>query len=83
MVIKSMYNQYYNENMFDKPWLNKAHQTLMKMLSDNNWVREASIRYFGKIIAERGYSLDNGVTDAIMNDFAVAIGFRNCRHALR
>ena len=44
------------------------------MLSDNNYVREASIRYFGKIIAERGYALDQGVTDGVMNDFANAIG---------
>lgn len=92
MVIKSMYNQFYNQNMFKSPAMNKLHQSLMKVLSDNNYVREASIRYFGKIIAERGYEVvehnDDGtikkndkgkvvtkpVTDAIMTDFANAIG---------
>lgn len=92
MVIKSMYNQFYNQNMFKSPIMNKLHRSLMKVLSDNNYVREASIRYFGKIIAERGYEVaeynDDGtikkndegkivtkpVTDAIMTDFANAIG---------
>ena len=74
MVIKSMYNRFYNKNMFDNPNLNKLQQGIMKMLSDNRWVREASIRYFGKIIAERGYTLDKGVTDSIMADFANAVG---------
>jgi len=46
----------------------------MRQLSDNNYVREATVRYFGKIIAERGYSLATGVNDDIMNDFATAAG---------
>ena len=58
MVIKSMYNQYYNQNMFNNPKLNKVHQGLMKLLSDNKYVKEASLRYFGQIIAERAYTLD-------------------------
>lgn len=74
MVIKSMYNQFYNENMFDSPRLNKLHQSLMKVMSDNNYVREATIKYFGKILAEKKYNLDKGVTDNIMLDFAKAVG---------
>lgn len=75
MVIKSMYNEYYNENMFKSKFINDVHKKLMKVLSDNNYVREAAIRYFGKMIAEKGYDLSkNEVSDAIMNDFAVAIG---------
>lgn len=74
MVIKSLYNKFYNQNMFNSPRMNNLHKFLMKMLSDNNWVREASVRYFGKIIAERGYDLTKGVTDSIMGDFANAVG---------
>lgn len=75
MVVKSMYNQYYNENLFKSKWMNDVHGLLMKALSDNNYVREAAIRYFGKIIAEKGYDLHNNeVSDNIMNDFANAIG---------
>lgn len=74
MVIKSLYSQFYNQNMFNSKALNQVHKFLMKMLSDNNYVREAAVRYFGKILAERGYSLDKGVTDNIMNDFAAAVG---------
>lgn len=74
MVIKSMYNQFYNENMFDNPRLNKLHRGLMKIMSDNNYVREATIRYFGKILAEKGHNLELGLTDKIMMDFATAVG---------
>lgn len=75
MVVKSMYNQYYNENLFKSKWMNDVHGLLMKALSDNNYVREAAIRYFGKIIAEKGYDLSTDtVNDNVMNDFAVAIG---------
>ena len=74
MVIKSMYGQYYSENMFKSNLMNKTYQGLMKMMSDNNYVREAAVRYFGKIIAEKGYDLSKGVTDQIMTDFANAIG---------
>jgi hypothetical protein len=76
MVIKSMYNKFYNENMFSEKFnfLNKTHKFLMKQLSDNNYVREAALRYFGQIIAEKGYKLTEGVTDEIMTDFANAIG---------
>lgn len=74
MVIKSMYNEFYNQNLFKSDKMNKLHGFLMKQLSDNNYVREATVRYFGKIIAERGYSLATGVTDDIMSDFAMAAG---------
>lgn len=74
MVIKSMYGKYYSENMFKNDFMNKIYQGLMKMMSDNNYVREAAIRYFGKIIAEKGYDLSKGVTDQIMTDFANAVG---------
>lgn len=75
MVIKSMYNQYYNENLFKSKWMNDLHNRLMKVMSDNTYVREAAVRYFGKMLAEKGYDLSkNEITDAIMNDFAVAVG---------
>lgn len=74
MVIKSMYNKYYSENIFKSKRMNSVHKWLMARMSDDNYVREASIRYFGKILAEKGYDLQSGVTDSIMNDFANAIG---------
>jgi hypothetical protein len=76
MVIKSMYNKFYNENMFDGKldFMNKVHGFLMKALSDNNYVREACLRYFGQIIAENNYDLSEGVTDKIMTDFANSVG---------
>ena len=74
MVIKSMYGQYYSENMFKTNFMNKTYQGLMKMMSDNNYVREAAVRYFGKILADKGTDLSKGVTDQIMTDFANAIG---------
>ena len=76
LVIKSIYNEYYNKNMFKSQFMNDIHMKLMKMMSDDSYIREAAIRYFGKIIAEKGYELkDNIVTDNIMNDFATSIGF--------
>ena len=75
MVIKSMYNKYYNENLFNTKWINDLHNKLMKVMSDNSYVREAAIRYFGKMIAEKGYDLSaDEVSDAVMNDFGSAIG---------
>ena len=74
MVIKAMYGKYYSENMFKLGFMNKSYQFLMKMMSDSNYVREAAIRYFGKIIAEKSYDLSKGVTDQIMTDFANAVG---------
>ena len=40
MVIKSLYNEFYNQNLFETDRMNKLHGFLMKMLSDNNYVRE-------------------------------------------
>lgn len=85
MVIKSLYNQYYNENMFKSDFMNSVHQKLMQAMSDDSYVREATLRYFGKILAEKGYDLkkiqedadknnSDAVTDSIMNDFAAAVG---------
>lgn len=74
MVLKSLYNKYYNQNMFKGKFMNSVYQLLMKMMSDNNYVREAAVRYFGKIIADRNYDLTRGVTDNIMTDFASAVG---------
>lgn len=85
MVIKSLYNQYYNENMFKSDFMNSVHQKLMQAMSDDSYVREATLRYFGKILAEKGYDLkkiqedaaknnSDAVTDSIMNDFATAVG---------
>lgn len=85
MVIKSLYNQYYNENMFKSKFMNSVHQKLMQAMSDDSYVREATLRYFGKILAEKGYDLkkiqedanknnSDAVTDNIMNDFATAVG---------
>jgi len=85
MVIKSLYNQYYNENMFKSKFMNSIHQKLMQAMSDDSYVREATFRYFGKILAEKGYDLkkiqedaaktkSDAITDNIMNDFATAVG---------
>lgn len=75
LVIKSMYNEYYNRNMFKHKWLNELHQKLMQAMSDDSYVREAAIRYFGKILAEQNRDLSGTeISDAIMNDFAKSIG---------
>jgi hypothetical protein len=81
MVIKSMYNEYYSQNIFKNKWMQDLHGKLMKMLSDNSYVREAAIRYFGKTIAEKKHDIspdketgERVVSDAIMNDFAVSVG---------
>ncbi len=75
LVLKAIYNEYYNNNMFKSKLLNDLHKNLMKVMSDDSYVREAAVRYFGKILAEKKYSLKDGkMTDAIMNDFSTAIG---------
>lgn len=75
LVIKAMYGQYYNENMYKSKFMNSVYKFLMKAMSDDSYVREAAIRYFGKIIAEKGYDVKEGkVTDEIMNSLATAIG---------
>lgn len=75
LMLKSMYNEYYNRNMFKHKFMNDLHAKLMKMMSDDSYVREAAVRYFGKLLAENNYDLSkNVVTDNIMNDFAKAVG---------
>lgn len=74
MAIKAMYGKYYSENMFKSKFMNGIYQFLMKAMSDNNYIREAAVRYFGKMLAEKGSDLSNGVTDQIMTDFANAVG---------
>lgn len=76
LILKSMYNKYYNENMFKSKFMNSVYQQLMKVMSDDAYVREAAVRYFGKILAEKGYDFNQitEVNDNIMNDFATALG---------
>lgn len=74
MIIKSMYGKFYSENMFKSKFMNGVYKYIMTTMSDNNYVREAAVRYFGKILAEKKYNLTDGVTDEIMTDFANAIG---------
>lgn len=74
LILKAMYNKYYNKNMFKNKAAQKAYQFLMKAMSDDSYVRRATMRYFGKILAEKGTDLTKGVTDGIMFDFAKAMG---------
>lgn len=74
LVLKAMYNEYYNKNMFKSKGMQKVYSFLMKAMSDDSYVRETSIRYFGQILAEKGTDLSQGMTDGIMNDFAKAMG---------
>lgn len=75
LVLKAMYSEYYNNEVFKSPLMKQLHSKLMKVMSDNSYVRESAVRIFGKILAEKGYDLSkNEVTDAIMNDFSVSIG---------
>lgn len=74
LVIKSMYNEYYNKNAFKSKFMNQIHNGLMKVMSDDTYVREAVIRYFGKMLAENKRDLTQGITDDVMNDFAKALG---------
>ena len=76
LVIKSMYNEYYNKNMFKSKFMNSIYDKLMKVMSDDSYVREAAVRYFGKILAEKGYDFQKitEINDNIMNDFATSIG---------
>lgn len=74
LVLKAMYNEYYNKNMFKSKGMQKVYSFLMQAMSDDSYVRETSIRYFGQILAEKGTDLSQGMTDGIMNDFAKAMG---------
>lgn len=75
LVLKAMYSEYYSNETFKSPFMKEMHKKLMKVLSDNNYVRESAVRTFGKILAEKGYDLsDNKVTDEIMNDFSTSLG---------
>lgn len=75
LVLKSMYSEYYSNETFKSPFMKELHKKLMRVLSDNNYVRESAVRTFGKILAEKGYDLsDNKVTDEIMNDFSTSLG---------
>lgn len=76
LVIKSMYNEYYNKNIFKSKFMNSIYDKLMKVMSDDSYVREAAVRYFGKILAEKGYDFQKitEINDNIMNDFATSIG---------
>ncbi len=76
MVVKSMYNKYYNENLFKNQFANDVHKKLMKALSDNSYVRKSAIRYFGKMLAEQGHDFSQltSPTDEIMVTFAQSVG---------
>ena len=75
LVLKAMYSEYYSNETFKSPFMKELHKKLMKVLSDNNYVRESAVRTFGKILAEKGYDLSSGeVTDDIMNDFSTSLG---------
>lgn len=80
LVLKSMYNQYYNDNMFNKDkktgkFMNGLYHKLMKVMSDDKYVREAAIRYFGKLLAEHNADISSGqINDNVMNDLSTAIG---------
>lgn len=83
MVIKSLYSKFYNDNFFKNETANKINKFLMKLLSDNKYVELAALDYFGKILIEKGYDLTQGLTDAIVNDFAIAVsqGMRDYMHS--
>ncbi len=78
MLIHSIYNHFYSESMFDSKLLNQIHVFLMKRLSDKNFVREAAVRYLGKMLAETNNHLDatgnlkTGFDKALMTDVANA-----------
>jgi hypothetical protein len=82
MLVHAIYNQFYSESMFDSKMFNTIHAFLMRRLSDKKWVREASVKYLGKLLAETGAHLDKngniktGVDDDVMkmvaNAFALA-----------
>lgn len=75
LVLNSMYSKYYSENMFKSNFMKSVHQKLMKVMSDNSFVRKSAVNYFGKMLAEKQYNLSDGkVTDGIMSDFANSIG---------
>lgn len=80
LILKSMYNQYYNDNMFNKDtktgkFMNELYHKLMRVMSDDKYIREAAIRYFGKILAEHNTDISSGqITDAVMNDLSTALG---------
>ena len=85
LVIKSLYGDYYNNHLFSDNKAGRAftkiHKFIMDRLSDNKWVEKATTKYFGKIIAERGYdvldkdgNISTEISDEIMNDFATALG---------
>lgn len=81
LVLKSMYNQYYNTNVFGTKWGNKLYTFIMDRLSDDSYVREAAVRYFGKILSERNYNLldkdgniSSQITDDTMSDFSISLG---------
>lgn len=82
MLVHAIYNQFYSESMFDTKMFNSIHAWLMRRLSDKKWVREASVKYLGKLLAETGAHLDKdgnlkkGIDDDVMkmvaNAFALA-----------
>ena len=75
LVLKSMYNQYYNEHMFEgNKALQKAYKFLMKAMSDDPYVRRATIKYFAQIVSSKNSDLSKGMTDSLMNDFAISLG---------
>ena len=74
LVVKAMYNEYYNKNIFKSKNMQKVYSFLMKAMSDDVYVRETCIRYFGQILAEKNVDLSKGMTDEIMSDFAKSMG---------
>ena len=85
LILKNLYNQYYNNGVFKTKSVQKFFDFVMKRMNDTPWVRETTLKYFAKILAEREYDLKNttGITDDIANDFAIALslGLKDYMHS--
>lgn len=82
LIIDAMFGQYYNESAYKSEAFTKLHKGLMKMLSDEKYIRSAALDYLGRIITEKSNTNEayakaisnNEMTDGVMNDFAAAFG---------
>lgn len=75
LVLKNLYNEYYNREVFKTKSVQKFFEFVMNRMNDTPWIRENTIKYFAKLLAEHEYDLKNteGLTDNIANDFAIAL----------
>lgn len=72
LIVKSIVNRIFNINQFNSKILQNMSKFIYKMLSDNAFVNKAALSYFGKMLQEDDFNIEDGLGTQAMNTLAEA-----------